>query len=377
VTDWQSLLDEAWYLLTRHHGDRAEAIAAGLRSLVPLQPRRGGWEEVSATSAEAFGAVSLTQPREPLALAAALVHEFQHAKLAGLHDIVPLLVPDGPGDTDLNYAPWRPDPRPLGGLFQGAYAYLGLTHFWDDHRRRADGSAGRVAHFEYARWRDQVRHAVGILQASGQLTDLGSAFVAGMRRSLNRPRDTPVPAEELALARGVAAWKWTIWRLRNVEPDPALLTTWADDWIASRPHRYAGRGSLGVVRTGSRQAASEPLVSLAYLRLRDSDRFDRLRAAPERLADEVAGASVADVLLAGGDHSAATAAYVSALRDTPDDIRLWAGLASALRHQREPTARILIARPELVYALHRKIRAGRGGATPNPLSLAAWAWPAG
>jgi hypothetical protein len=33
------------------------------------------------------------------------------------------------------YAPWRSGPRPLNGLLQGAYAFLGVSGFWRQQRR--------------------------------------------------------------------------------------------------------------------------------------------------------------------------------------------------------------------------------------------------
>ncbi len=373
VAGWQVLLDEAWDLLARHHRARAEAIATALRSLVPLEAGHGGWAEVSATSVEAFGAVTLTPPREALTLAATLVHEVQHAKLGGLLELVPLVAPASPReDTDLHFAPWRPDPRPLDGLFQGAYAYLGLTHFWADHRRLVDGAAARVAHFEFARWRDQVRQAVGVLQASGRLTEAGAAFVAGMRRSLRRWHGSPVPAELLALARDAAAWHWTIWRLRNVRLGPDRVAGWSDDWIASRPCRDSGR-LLGTIRRSPRGMVSSPLLDLVYLRLRQPDHFRLSSALPvaRAPAEGEVGASVADRLLVEGNYREAVPAYLVALEDAPDDLQLWAGLALALRHVRAPAARMLVARPEAVYAVHHEIRS-RWDMVSDPLSLASW-----
>ena len=59
-------------------------------------------------------------------LASVLVHECQHAKLNAVLDLIPLSRPD----QARYYAPWREDPRPLGGLLHGAYAYLGVSDFW-------------------------------------------------------------------------------------------------------------------------------------------------------------------------------------------------------------------------------------------------------
>jgi hypothetical protein len=43
-----------------------------------------------------------------------------------------------PDDGHRYYVPWRDDPRPISGLLQGAYAYLGVTGFWRT-RRQPDG----------------------------------------------------------------------------------------------------------------------------------------------------------------------------------------------------------------------------------------------
>src|SRR5690606_2824855 len=133
---------------------------AGVRALVPVSPPTGS-SGVSATSVDAFGAVALSLPSDAPALAATLVHEFQHTKLSALLDLVPLLRPDRTtpeeqatsGKVAQCYAPWRPDPRPLSGLLQGVYAHLGLCGFWHE-RYRAGGRDVLYAAFELVRSRD-------------------------------------------------------------------------------------------------------------------------------------------------------------------------------------------------------------------------------
>jgi len=51
-----------------------------------------------------------------------VAHESQHLKFAALLDGVDLTMP---GDGQRCYAPWREDPRPVVGLLQSAYAFLG------------------------------------------------------------------------------------------------------------------------------------------------------------------------------------------------------------------------------------------------------------
>jgi HEXXH motif-containing protein len=160
---------QAWRILARQHRHYAEPVAAGLHTVVPLAAA-GAAETTSATSTTAFGAVALSVPPESVVLAETLVHEFQHLKLCAVVDLVPLL---GGGRDRLCYAPWRGDPRPLTGLLQGAYAYLGVTGFWRTQRRVAGGKHAFRGHVEFARWRPQTLAAIERLIGSGLLTETG------------------------------------------------------------------------------------------------------------------------------------------------------------------------------------------------------------
>ena len=99
-------LDEGWRLLSKYHPGYAVALHDGLKVLVPIGQRADD-RNVSATSGDAFGAVAASMPSDGVALAVALMHEFQHTKLCAITDIEPLV--DRQAGT-LFYAPWRPDP---------------------------------------------------------------------------------------------------------------------------------------------------------------------------------------------------------------------------------------------------------------------------
>ena len=174
ISRWHDILAGAWSLLVRDHWVFAEGIAAGLKSLVPLAATGEG-HGLSATSADAFGSCALSAPADPVSLAATLVHEFQHAKLSALQNVIPLHTSTREASF---YSPWRDDPRPLWGLMHGAYAFLGVTDFW--RRRREVRSGDAFADFEFARWRAQTSRALLAIRASGQLTETGERLVAGM-----------------------------------------------------------------------------------------------------------------------------------------------------------------------------------------------------
>jgi uncharacterized protein len=207
---WDSAFQETWSLLHQHHPATAEEAEAAIRVIVPLaMPPRG---QVSSSSAENFGAVALSQPSDPRTFAVTLAHELQHLKLCALLDIIPLTLPD---DGRRFYAPWREDPRPISGLLQGAYAYLGVSGFWRRQRHLDSGPAGIRAHAEFARWRTAAAGAVDTLRASGLLTPVGLSFAQGMAQTLRRWQDEPVPGEAQALAHGEAEQHLVRWRSAN------------------------------------------------------------------------------------------------------------------------------------------------------------------
>jgi uncharacterized protein len=191
-------------LLRREQPEQAAAIAHGLTSVVPLARPEDG-HEISAAARQAFGAIGSSLPRDPARFAEILVHEFAHAKLGALLDLVELYEAR---DGDFYYAPWRDDPRPLGALLQGVYAHLVVADFWRVHRETADDRGEAEA--EYAYRREQVRLAAATVAAADTLTDLGRRFVATIQDTAGRwPTPPPAAVRTAAqrLARHRGAWQ--------------------------------------------------------------------------------------------------------------------------------------------------------------------------
>jgi HEXXH motif-containing protein len=209
---WAAVFGEAWPVLDQHHPAIAAEVAAAVRVIVPRKVPPEG--VVSSSSPDAFGAVAMSQPPDRCALAVTLAHEVQHLKLSALDHIVALTLPD---DGRRFYAPWRDDPRPIDGLLQGAYAYLGVSGFW---RRQRYVQAGIWAHAEYARWRAATARVTGTLKSSGRLTAAGMRFVQGMARTLSTWETEPVPQEARDLAHSEAKQHRSRWETAN-GPIPA------------------------------------------------------------------------------------------------------------------------------------------------------------
>jgi uncharacterized protein len=216
ILAWRERFDEAWRLIERDHPAYAPGLAAGLSTIVPLRPAAPGGD-VSSTARHAFGAVAIALPADPATLALLLIHEYQHVKLGAVLDLFDLYDSD---DTDLYYAPWRDDPRPLEGLLQGTYAHIAVADFWRARRLADPGDEAAAA---FARWRWQTAEAIDTLAASGSLTPLGERFAAGMRATVRPWLDEPVPdAARSAAERSARRHReaWSAAKGSNDDPHP-------------------------------------------------------------------------------------------------------------------------------------------------------------
>jgi HEXXH motif-containing protein len=190
---------------------RALEVAALLDCLVPL----GGATSArcSATRGEAFGAVLSSVPRSGLDLAGTLVHELQHTKLLALSRLTVLHTADG---TPRYWAPWRPDPRPFDGLFQGTYAHLCLAGFHLAVATTAPAASVRDAAWaDHCRYRQQVEAALPQLLGSPRLTPQGRTLVTAMAAHHARLTQHSPPDGHLARATAYVETSRLLWRGRK------------------------------------------------------------------------------------------------------------------------------------------------------------------
>lgn len=215
LSSWGQVFRQAWALLDRQHPDVAADIAALITVIVPrARPAQG---QVSSSSPETSGTIAMSEPTGAATLACTLAHEVQHVKLSALLDLVKLTVDD---DGRRFYAPWRDDPRPASGLLQGAYAYLGVTKFWQGQRELDDSME---AHTQFARWRTAAAATTSLLQTSHVLTPAGLDFVRGMSATLAAWQDEPVPETARNHAIAASAHHLSRWESAN-GPAAATLT---------------------------------------------------------------------------------------------------------------------------------------------------------
>ncbi|GAB2868228.1 hypothetical protein GCM10027074_39770 [Streptomyces deserti] len=343
---WQRLFDEAAAILAVPGGDGPGRLdPAVIRAVIPWgrtspTPPPPPDVRVSASSGDLYGAMVIARPGSALALAEAMVHEFQHSKLAALIHLFPLLDDDR---AERYYAPWRPDPRHLTGLLHGAYAFTGVTGFWRD--RMADPDHAEQADYHFALRRLQSRLVVRTLLTSGRLTAAGRGIVSGLARTLDGWLREPVDPAALTRARTAAALHRTEWRLRNVVPPP------------SRPGRPGGPGQNGA---GADDASGTPGGAAGHRAgVPDAPTPAAPRFRPDRtpwpdvrthaFATRPATPRTPDEHLAAGDPAAALDGYAELLARDPADPHVLAGwIVARAALERGPVGRRLLARPELL-----------------------------
>ncbi|MGA6164423.1 aKG-HExxH-type peptide beta-hydroxylase [Amycolatopsis magusensis] len=358
---WQRLVDEACRLAVTHLPGLARTMPVGLTALVPKP--RVLFRNPSASTGEAFGSAVVGLPSDGAALAETLIHEFQHIVLGGLLHLVELYEPD---PRERIYVPWRDDPRPLSGAFQGVYAFFGVTAFW-----RAlcfAGVSARRSSFEFAYWRKQSWKVLQVLRTDPAVTAAGRRFLDGIAERLGPWQTEAVPAEARELAEAAGRDHLAGWRARHLRPNQSLVAALAGAWLSGRTRPPASLVTTDLPPT--------PVPDGSWSRARmDLARLTVADASPPLPADSrpaVPGATLADLAYARGDFAEAAEGYRADLARTPDcpDSLVGLGLALSARGP-HPAARALLRCPELVRAVHRHLRAG----TPRPLDveqIAAW-----
>ena len=365
VDVWRALLDDAWRLIVHHLPDIADAIPVGLDSLVPRPAVP--FRMPSASTGEAFGSAIIARPPDAASLAATLVHEFHHIRLGGLLHLTRLHEEDS---RERFYTPWREDPRPIGGALQGVYAFFGVTAFWRALARAGTRAPERRIAFEFVYWREQTWRVLCVLRDDPVLTPAGRRFVDGIAERLGPWQDEPVPADLADLVTAVAADHHAGWRMRYLRPDPRTVADLADAWLVGRNRPATTRLVTDRPPTPVPDGSWSP-TRTDLIRLSVADPADG-RNALSRTWSSVPGATAADFAYATGRFTDAARGYRAELAADADCPTAWVGLGLALSGLGvTPAARALLHYPELVRAVHRRIRA-YARTVPAPEDLAAW-----
>jgi hypothetical protein len=328
VAHWRTCLSDAWQILVSRHRSAAEILAEVVACVVPVEPDPAA-RGISATSADAFGAVAMSAPADGLSLAVALLHEAQHSILNATQYLFDL----HQDPNALGYSPWRDDPRPASGILHGAYAYLAVARFW---RVEARHSGDPLAAFEFARWRAAVAEVGRRLLDTGRLTPAGARFVTALHDEV-QPWLTETLCSEHQYESGAAADRGDSSGCSEQE-QASDSSRYSEQEQASDSSRYSEQRLAEVanldhyLRWRLRNLAvdlttgTSQLVPAPKRALENSARLDLIHRS---LSGNNAGgrATAGDAALLRGHHGTARHAYREMILNDPDDDAAWTGLA--------------------------------------------------
>ncbi len=150
------------------------------RAIVPvkIQPQNGNNFAFTVSSRQ--GAVYIGDA-DVFATVEMLLHENAHVKLRQVQ-ILDTLLKDPLDESVKVQVPWRPDPRPIPGVFEGVFVFSHIAEF---HRLRWTKDADHYS-------RDRVRvlardlgDAIKAIEISGSLTETGWSFLSATKEWCN------------------------------------------------------------------------------------------------------------------------------------------------------------------------------------------------
>jgi HEXXH motif-containing protein len=174
----QAVLGAGFDYLAQHWSDAIADVAPRCRAVLPIVAP--GTHIYSASAAELPLIIKLTlrTDESPALLAETLVHETAHCKLESLWDMAPLLEPGE--DPPVHHHPWRPDPRPLRGVFLAVHAFANVMLLY---RGAAEADSAGAAH-DLAVLESQVAEGLATLEKHAAFTPTGAAVFDRLRQSL-------------------------------------------------------------------------------------------------------------------------------------------------------------------------------------------------
>ncbi len=177
LPQWMAGMREALDIIDTYLPEVADEMRVLLGQLLPAGV--DGETHQSASYLQAPGSVYLTLHPDPMTLAEAIIHEFQHNKLNLLLDADPLLH----GDEARYPSPLRPDARPLRGVLLAVHAFQPVAVLYE---RMAGGSHVAAKKHDFGKRFDQIlarnRDGWAVLRRHARPTELGRALLADMAR---------------------------------------------------------------------------------------------------------------------------------------------------------------------------------------------------
>ncbi len=167
-------IDEALNLVRRYWPEQFEELPYFTQVLVPIRasPTKHRYTAFSVSSRQ--GAIYVS-PGPSSAVVEMILHENAHVKLREIQEIVPLLI--HPFAVEPRFSvPWRPDLRPVPGIFEGMFVFSHVAEF-AVRRAEAEPDSPEAARIrEIGPWLERALEVI----CHAELTPSGVQFVGAM-----------------------------------------------------------------------------------------------------------------------------------------------------------------------------------------------------
>jgi HEXXH motif-containing protein len=375
---WLAQLADGAGLLVRDHPGFAKVLAGVVRSVFPQTDRKLAirFRPQSASSGDMIGAVEMSPPHDPRELAGTLVHEGYHNILNAIMLATPLFQKDParPDRIEELYAPWRDDPRHAFGLLHGIVSFLGVARFWQERiaLETPDSPEARLAQFEVAHWRQQLPAAIAQLEARPDLfTTEGRAFVNDILiPGIDSLQTQELPPEIRQVADIAVVYHRARWAAHHLGLDQGMVEAFAHNWTKQAPisDKITETHTL---QFEPRARNFDTWALLARLSVVEPNILTEMHQDPNKVTEYVPGATKADIEYFAGNVEEARDLYIAVLQtpdgfDDPHDI---VGLGFTLS---DGAARqLLLHRPQVYRGVQRQVVA-LTGSPADPMQLARW-----
>lgn len=207
VANWIEILTKVENLLER--SDTASTLVSNFgKFLLPLQGSPCG-AHLSVSFKSRPGIIYASSSTCHLEIAEALVHEADHQSLYEVINEGALFTDDNINSACIFRSPWRPDPRPLSGLYFGFGAFVTVGCFWADLLATSEADASFIGKRAVLAL-EQSLDAISLVQGNGILTQRGLDLLEFNRE---KARDA---LDSMKMHPAFSSWKkWSADRLRT------------------------------------------------------------------------------------------------------------------------------------------------------------------
>jgi len=178
VDEWVAVLEPVLDLIERFLPGEFAEMEMLLHEIIPVG--YDGTRHLSASYREAVGTIYLTLHPNPMTMAEAVLHEFQHNKLnVSAYSVEYLTNAFHP----LYKSPVRPDPRPLWGILLAVHAFLPITELYRRMRNAGHAWATRPDFEQRMSEVDLKNHeGMEMLRAHARFTPAGRGLFDDLER---------------------------------------------------------------------------------------------------------------------------------------------------------------------------------------------------